>query len=248
MASINSNGLPRPIPAAVQLEVRKRCGFGCVICGVCFYDYEHFNPKYCDASEHKPEGITLLCMQCNQKRERGLLSLETVIRCNTDPKCLEQGFSREWLDFGSQSVEITIGGCRFTWGAVLTIAGDPILAVDKPAFPGQPWLLSAKLADSNGNIALEIEDNHLIAHSSNWDVKIKGSRVIVRQRMRKRCLVLRMVPPSEIIVESLDMAWKGRLIKADAKSIRIKHPGSIGWSKFANLHVQSNYGMGGFSF
>ena len=248
MANPNNHGLTRPIPAAVQQEVRRRCGFGCIICGVCFYDYEHFDPKYCDASEHKPQGITLLCMQCNQKRERGLLSLETVIRCNANPRCLQQGFSREWLDFGSHPVRIALGGSSFTWGAVLTVAGDPILAVNKPALPGQPWLLSVKLADSHGRIAIEIQDNNLIAHSSSWDVKIKGSRIIVRERSRKRCLVLKMVPPTEIIFESLDMAWKGRLIKADSEILKIKHPNSAGWFRFSHIAVQSNHGMGGMNF
>lgn len=161
---------------------------------------------------------------------------------------MQQGFSREWLDFGSHPVKITLGGCTFSWGAVLTVAGDPILAANKPALPGQPWLLSVKLADSHGRIAIEIQDNNLIAHSSNWDVKIKGSRIIVREFMRRRCLVLKMIPPKEIIVESLDMAWKGRLIKADSRSLKIKHPSSVGWCKFSNIAVQSKHGMGGLNF
>lgn len=31
----------RNIPLPIQREVRQRCGFGCVICGMPLYEYEH---------------------------------------------------------------------------------------------------------------------------------------------------------------------------------------------------------------
>lgn len=64
----NQYGLSKHRPSSVEEEIRQRCGFGCVICGLCFYDYEHFNPDFKDARIHDPRGMTLLCMQCNQKK------------------------------------------------------------------------------------------------------------------------------------------------------------------------------------
>jgi hypothetical protein len=79
MASqVNKHGLPRSIPSHIKQEIRQRCGFGCVICGFGFYDYEHFDPDFVDAKSHSPEGMTLLCSQCNQKRARKRLSVATV--------------------------------------------------------------------------------------------------------------------------------------------------------------------------
>ena len=60
MANTNDHGLSRTIPEGVKREVRQRCGFGCVICGLGFYDYEHFAPDFVDATEHNPAGMTLL--------------------------------------------------------------------------------------------------------------------------------------------------------------------------------------------
>lgn len=31
----------RNIPLSIQRKVRQRCGFGCVICGMPLYEYEH---------------------------------------------------------------------------------------------------------------------------------------------------------------------------------------------------------------
>lgn len=67
MAEKNKYGLSRYVPSDVRRIVRQRCGFGCVICGLSLYDYEHFAPYFKDAKSHDPDGITLLCMQSNQK-------------------------------------------------------------------------------------------------------------------------------------------------------------------------------------
>jgi hypothetical protein len=69
MGERNRFGLGRTIPAEIKLEVRKRCGFDCVRCGIGFYDYEHFAPDFKNATTHDPAGITLLCMQCNQSEQ-----------------------------------------------------------------------------------------------------------------------------------------------------------------------------------
>ncbi|MXF04188.1 hypothetical protein FQ041_25950, partial [Escherichia coli] len=74
MDNINKHGLSRRIPETIKRQIRQRCGFGCVICGFGFYDYEHFKPDFVDAKIHDPNGMTLLCSQRNQKRARGRLS------------------------------------------------------------------------------------------------------------------------------------------------------------------------------
>ena len=86
MGEKNKYGLGRYIESDTRRLIRKRCGFGCVICGIGFFDYEHFDPDFAEAKEHNPEGMTLLCMQCNQKRRRGTLSASTVKRHNEFPK------------------------------------------------------------------------------------------------------------------------------------------------------------------
>ena len=113
MTEKNKHGLSRTIPGPVKRIIRQRCGFGCVICGLGFYDYEHFDPDFADATEHNPEGMTLLCSQCNQSRGRGRLSRETVAKANKNPKCLREGYANEMFDFHSEPIEIKFAGVSF---------------------------------------------------------------------------------------------------------------------------------------
>lgn len=46
MSDINKYGLTRDIPASVKRAVRQRDGFGCVICGLGIYTYEHIDQPF----------------------------------------------------------------------------------------------------------------------------------------------------------------------------------------------------------
>ena len=62
--TMNRFGLGRDIPGTTKRIVRQRCGFGCVVCGAAFYQYEHVDPAFADARVHDPEKICLLCGGC----------------------------------------------------------------------------------------------------------------------------------------------------------------------------------------
>jgi trigger factor len=78
---------PRPpIPADVLRRVRQRCGFGCVICGLPFYDVDHI-VDYTDMRIHDEDNLTLLCQNHHRAKtpKNRRLSLETVRRYDADP-------------------------------------------------------------------------------------------------------------------------------------------------------------------
>ena len=52
----------RNIPLPIQREVRQRCGFGCVVCGMPLYEYEHLL-GWAQVERHVATEITLLCDQ-----------------------------------------------------------------------------------------------------------------------------------------------------------------------------------------
>ncbi len=87
MSERNQFGLPREIPGDVRRAIRKRCGFGCVICGAALYEYHHFNPAYVDAVEHNPNNIALLCGSHHDKATKGMLSDVTVREASLHPVC-----------------------------------------------------------------------------------------------------------------------------------------------------------------
>ena len=63
-----------PIPESMKREVRQRCGFGCVICGMPLYTYEHML-GYVNVDRHVAEELTLLCYQHQYERTQRKLPL-----------------------------------------------------------------------------------------------------------------------------------------------------------------------------
>ena len=229
----NKHGLTRTISDVIKREIRKRCGFGCVRCGLAFFDYEHFDPDFKDAKEHRAEGITLLCMQCNQKRARGTLSVETVAAANLAPKCLEQGFATESFDFGSNPMQITLAGVTFTnCPTLIEVNGFPLLSIRGPEAPGAPYRLSGFFADDTGDITLKITDNHWSAGADNWDVECVGPLVTIRNGPRLISLVLRQEPPTRLVIERINMAFEGILLRGNDGILEMSFDGKV-WSTWS---------------
>lgn len=239
MTMRNKHGLRRTVPADVRREVRQRCGFGCVICGLGFYDYEHFDPDFAEATEHNPAGMTLLCSQCNQKRARGRLSAATVAAANANPKCLQQGFSSELFDFGSEPIEVGFAGVTFyDCRHLVVVNGRPLLSVSPPRDPGEPVLLSGLFTDANGRVTLTIENNVWSVGTENWDVECVGPRLTIRSAPGDISLALRMVPPTRLIVEHLEMRIDGVHFRGDAETLEISMNGRD-WNRWQGCSVRN---------
>ena len=106
---MNRFGLSRDIPNETKRLIRQRCGFGCVVCGSAFYQYEHVDPNFADARVHDPERIALLCGSCHDRVTRGALSKETVKRWALHPRAKELGFSFGPFDIGLHRPVIVAG-------------------------------------------------------------------------------------------------------------------------------------------
>ncbi len=242
MGERNKHGLGRNIPASVKREVRKRCGYGCVRCGLGFYDYEHFDPDFKDALSHQAAGITLLCMQCNQKKARGQLAAETVVRANAEPHCLQNGFAREEWGFGQDPIVVAFAGVTFTDVQVLIeVNGYTLFSVLPPEDDGQFYRLSGLFSDETGQTTLRIHDNEWFAGADNWDVECVGKRIIIRSGPKNVSLVLRSEPPRKIVIEQLNMAYDGFFFRGREDILEISSDG-ISWSKLQQVSMVSCYG------
>lgn len=239
MAERNQHGLGRYVPQDVRREIRSRCGFGCVLCGLAYYDYEHFDPDFKDAKEHNPNGMTLLCMQCNQKRARGTLSAATVARANENPKCKQQGFASELFDFGPEPIEVKFAGVSFIdCNTLIRVDGVNILSFRPPEEPGTPVLLTGFLADTTGATTLTINDNVWSAGDENWDVEAVGQKITIRRGPGDIALQIRVMPPHALAIESIDMQFEGWFIKGDEKTLNISQDGKH-WSSFSTCSMRS---------
>lgn len=238
MTDVNRFGLSRYIEAELRREVRKRSGFGCVVCGLAFYDYEHFDPDFKDAERHISAGITLLCMQCNQKRRRGLLSRETVAKANSNPKCRSVGFSSEVFDFGTDPIEVYFAGSRFKHvETLIMLGGCEVLSVAEPESSGEPFRLSGLFSDSTGATTLKIVENVLHVGADNWDVECVGARITIRRGLGEISLALFLEPPSRITVERIDMQYNGKYLKGDVNGMKVSTDGRT-WHKMMLMDIQ----------
>lgn len=239
MGERNQHGLGRYVPMDVRREIRTRCGFGCVICGLAYYDYEHFDPDFKDAKEHKAEGMTLLCMQCNQKRARGTLSAATVARANAHPKCKQQGFASELFDFGLEPIEVKFAGASFVdCGTLIQVRGVDLLSFKPPAEPGSPFLLSGLLSDATGATTLRIVDNEWFAGDENWDVEVVGPLITIRRGVGDIALQVRVMPPHALVIERVDMQCEGVFIKGEGDILKFSGDG-LNWNTLQSVSMSS---------
>jgi len=237
MGDPNKNGLGRAISAEVKREVRQRCGFGCVRCGLGFYDYEHFAPDFKDAVVHDPAGITLLCMQCNQKRARGLLSAETVAQANASPRCLQEGFTREEWGFGNDPIEVAFGAVTFTAVTnLIEVNGQSILSLLPPEEGSAFYRLSGVFTDSTGKATLKIVDNEWSAGIENWDIECVGPRITVRSGPRDIALILKSEPPHRLVIEKLHMRYGSYILRGNTECLEISVDG-MNWSRMSAVSM-----------
>lgn len=129
----NQYGLARHIPTEVKRAVRQRCRFGCVVCGMGVYDYEHVDPEFKYAKEHDPDRIALLCPSCHAKVTRGQWSKDKIKAALLSPKAAEAGYAKEFFDFTGNHPEVILGGntlrnCRVP----IMVHGSPLISITSP--------------------------------------------------------------------------------------------------------------------
>ncbi|GHD21394.1 hypothetical protein GCM10010313_54910 [Streptomyces violarus] len=209
------------IEAAIKREVRQRCGFGCVVCGKPFYEYDHID-EYSKVREHDPENLTLLCPDHHAEKTRGLRSTAQVRASNADPFNRRMGSSSPYmLAYGGAVSKVSIGSNSFvqTMGSVsepLVLNGEPRVRVRTES---GNLLVSARLFDASGAIILTIDDNELKYDTSIWDVEFVADRLVVREAHRKILAKLVFSPPDSITVERAYFSHEGLSVQVTAREI-----------------------------
>jgi hypothetical protein len=139
----NKHGLSRYIPEPVRREIRRRAGFGCVVCGRAIGDYDHLDPAFEDPRIHHPDAIVFLCIGCHGLKTRGRFSAQRVRNHARKHAALQKGFSfgvfdmlsnRPALHIASNTAENCPNFFRLDGLPVLSIKPPNPLAVPS-AFP-----------------------------------------------------------------------------------------------------------------
>jgi hypothetical protein len=205
---LNRYDLSRAIPAGIKRLVRQRDGFGCLICGSAFYQYDHIENEYKDAKEHDPQKIVLLCGGCHDKKTRRFLSTETIVGKIGAPACLSKGFSWGAFDLGCSAPEIVLGTLTAkNVESLISIDGVSIFSVAPPSVPGGPFNINATFRNPKDDENLRIVNNEFQVLGANWDAEISGARITLRSGHGVFSLILRIEPPHRLVVERLDMKY-----------------------------------------
>ena len=195
----------RNIPLPIQREVRQRCGFGCVICGMPLYEYEHM-AEWAEVKRHVAEEITLLCDQHHREKTAGLLPKKDVEAANANPYNLRTGVSKPYnLHFSGKEACVEIGGNSFTcedkgYGTAMvpiSVDGTPLIGL---ILADGHFLLNVVVFDEFNHPVLHIKNNQLYYSTSPWDIQLVGTTLTIREAHRKILLEFDFQPPNKVVV------------------------------------------------
>lgn len=195
----------RNIPLPIQREVRQRCGFGCVICGMPLYEYEHME-EWANVKRHLAEEITLLCDQHHREKTGGLLPKDVVREADSNPFNLREGVSKPYsLHFSGKTAEIEIGGNSFTcedqgYGTAMvpiSVDGTPLVGL---IMADGHFLLNLVIFDEFNAPVLHIKNNQLYYSTEPWDIQLVGTRLAVREAHRKILIEIDFQPPNKVVI------------------------------------------------
>ena len=226
MTDRNRHGLSRDIPEPIAREVRQRDGFGCVVCGSAFIQYDHLDPPFVDAKNHDSDGIVLLCGGCHSKKTSKWLSVDYVKAAAQSPKCKQKGFSWGAFEVGKAQAPIVWLGSVMLWECqtLLALNGESVLEIKPPEVPGAPFRLTAQFRDVDGRPILSIVDNEWKASTENWDVELVGTRITLRKGKGDFALVFHAKSPGVLSIERISMMHRGIQVGLDKGKLAFTLP------------------------
>lgn len=219
----NRFGLSRNIPTSVKRKIRKNSKFGCVICRCGIYEYEHIDPEFSDALEHDPSKMCLLCGQCHNKVTKGVLSKKTVFNYyNKIQNGVESKSPWESFDLESNHIIVKIGNSSFHGAKELIRFGDKVILSIEPPENGSSFpTLSGAFTKDDGSMMFSIERNEWQGCNDAWDIEFKGNELTIKTSAKKVALKLRLNPPREIQIVTLDLRVEDCHLFCDKSQFRL---------------------------
>jgi hypothetical protein len=220
----NRFGLTRSsLGRKIKTEVRRRCAFGCVVCGNAITTYEHFDPPFAEAKSHDPDGITLLCGHHQLASMKGILSKETIAAANKYPMCKQNGFANDLFDLGSTFPILIAGTTQFIdCGSAFKICGDPYIWVTRAEKHSRLFRLSAKFTDRAGRILCEIKENELRVNVATYDFEQIARRYTITDAGGEIVLALELEPPRALCIRKCNLETPRGTISVEGDLIHVR--------------------------
>ena len=222
---INKHGLSRQIPVSVKREVGRRCGFGCVVCGVGIIRYEHFDPPFGDAKAHDAEGITVLCPSCHLRKSTDLAFGETIAACHRSPRKQTEGAAGTLRDITAEDPVVRMGSNRFVGvGHLMVIDDEAVLSFRPRLESGAPLRMSVRFVGEDGGHSLKIIDNEWIAADAGWDIETTDRAFTFRNAACDLILSFTLYPPDAIEVHAYRFKKNTGVLDVNTESITFSEP------------------------
>lgn len=213
-----------PIDSPTKRLVRQHCAFGCVICGMPLYEYDHIVP-YHEVLTHEAKNLVLLCPTHHSEKTRGLLSPDEVRAAREAPANLTAGESAPYLlRYSGQQCRAVIGSNVHVWPVLVPgMFTVPLLIDDTPIIlfraEDDQLLLTVQLINAANELLVQIIDNELVYSISPWDIEFQGRTLVVRTGPGDLFVRIRFEPPDEVIIDRAHLFRNG--IEIDVNEHRV---------------------------
>lgn len=220
----NRFGLERYIPAVTRRAVRKRCGFGCVVCGCAIIQYHHFDPAFADAQSHQDTAITLLCGQCHDRTGRGIIAEHDIVAANASPYCMTSGHAKDILFTSNTNLPVRFGSSRVCAATIIKFDDDVVIGLSPSESHNGPLRLNATLTDQNGDELLRVINNEWHVGSTRYDIQTTKDRLKINDGPQNIVLEMSLAAGVELCIERLLMFYRGFRIVASAGTFALTVP------------------------
>jgi hypothetical protein len=240
-ANVNVHGLRRYIPVDIARQIRKEAGYGCVICGALFTDYEHIEPEFHDAHEHDPNKMTLLCGTHHDDVTFKRISKRKVWQAKKSPKNIIGGRLTRSMYHQKDDPDIILGSNKLSsFDMMICIYDKPILWFEKSDNIEEPIQLCATLIFNDYANHTCISRNRFLSTVGNYDIITTSADINIFNEKRINVLSLSFVGDESVKINSLDINYMGFGISVNTQNeITLKNPnGCI--IKFSNVLLQNN--------
>ncbi len=233
----------RNIPAEIKRQVRQRCGFGCVICGLPIYEYEHME-EWAKVKRHRAEEITLLCPNHHSEKTKGRIPVFVIKEANKNPFNNREDFSKPSnLYYSGTELKIKMGVLNFVLDSTrqnqfipLVIDRLPIIfinVIDNNIF------INLNLFNEKNELILKIIDNELIYSNNFWDIEYVGTKLTFRNGSGKIFLEIDFEVPNKLTISRGSIFYNGINIKINNLEM------NIGNTKITNgITIRGQIGIG----
>ena len=237
MNKLVQNCTNRNIPEPMQREIRRRCGFGCVICGLPLYEYEHML-GWANVKRHVASEITLLCNFHHRERSGGLLPIENVMAADKAPFNLKSGVTKPYnFHFSGTEASVEIGSNTFIINTQIknkTSQFIPLMidcySLIEFRFEDGQMLLNLIIFDEFNIPILQIKDNILMYSAYLWDIEFVAKKITIRTKSRVILIEIEFCPPDKIKILRGKMLCNGVEVAINKNDVSINK----------NLIIQGN--------